>query len=206
MAKPRNQFEAKAREAAERIDRARAVGEQLSLLPAEPTGALPGEAAGGRGKGKAVSQLRAWLASQGYRMPEQVLAEMAGLASSRDAVETALVQMERVLAATGAELTGRGKVDLFLQLYSAQLRAADALMPYGAAKVQGDAPPAPAVQVVVQGAPGDGARVIEGREAAPRTAGHRPPPMPWEAQGNQDVAGSAGAGSDNGIRTDEASD
>lgn len=58
MAKANNQWQRQAAEAAERLDRARAAGEQLELLPAEPAEVeIEGpRAPGQRGKGKAGSQ------------------------------------------------------------------------------------------------------------------------------------------------------
>ncbi len=222
MAKARNGFERMASEAADRIDRARATGEQLTLLPAEPdTGAVLADGTG-RGKGKTGSQLRAMLAARGLRMPEDVLAEMAGLASSEDAFVTAMKRTEQLMAWAYGEAAvegdtataktklalGSARLALFQQLYAAQLRALDALMPYGLAKVSSDGPPAaPATPIVVQGGtvmvqpppirPGD-----QARDVTPRTRRIVPPPMPHEMQRNQQVAEPAETGADGEARTE----
>lgn len=214
-------FDDLAREAAERLARARDLGEQLVLLPDERHGrAAEGEARPVRGKGRAMSQMREWLAAQGYRLPEQVLAELAGLTSPVPVVEGVMAEVERVLAWAydGAEVPPGGlkrpsaarRLELFESLMAIRLRAADALMPYGAPKAT---PEGPAVQVnpiVVVGAPSQipAAPVqaaIEGR-ARPVPRGRTlPPPMPWEIQENQQLAEAPAASSDGGIRTDEAS-
>lgn len=221
MAKARNQFEAWASEAAARMDRAHAAGEQLSLLPPEPdAGAVLAE--GGRGKGKTGSQLRAMLAARGLRMPEDVLAEMAGLASSQDAFVTAMQRTEQLMAwaygdaaIEGEEASdkrklalGGARVALFQQLYAAQLRALDALMPYGLAKVSGDGAPQQVVQVVVAGA-GPAPAPVTGpataRDVTPQSRRIAPPPMPHEIQQNQQVAEPAPASVDDQARTKGAS-
>lgn len=209
MAKPDNRFQAMAKDAADRLDRAREAGEQLRLLPEEPdSGAAPVPVAAGRGKGKGqISQVRRWLAAQGHRQPEEVLAEMAGLASSEDAFTTAMVRAEQVMLWAGASLQPKGRIDLFLQIYAAQLRAADALMPYGAAKVASDAPPPAAVQVnVIGGRAEDGAdRAERARDVTPQqgAGGSRiaPPPLPHEMPQNQGVADTPGADADGPART-----
>lgn len=221
MAKAKNQFETWASEAAERMDRARAAGEQLSFLPKEPdAGAVLAE--GGRGKGKVGSQLRAMLAARGLRMPEDVLAEMAGLASTDDAFLTAMQRTEQLFAwaygdaavegATASDKTrlalGSARLSLFQQLYAAQLRALDALMPYGLAKVTPEEPTAPAVQVFV--AAGSqvstrqdaGSGADQARDITPRPGRLAPPPMPHEMQQFQQVAEPAPRASDRSDRTE----
>ena len=225
MARPDNQFEDLARQAAASIEASRDLAEQLTLLPDEADGAslTPGKAT--RGKGKVFNQMREWLAQRGYRAPEEVLAEMAGLASREDAILTAMVQAERVLAwaGTGAVnrkfVVGVGHVDLpgpwlptpadklavFQQLYATMLRAADALMPYGAPKATPDVSVTNVNQIVVQGAqpapqparPGDRARDVtpEGRRI-------QPPPMPHQMQQNQQVSDAPAARSDGQERTE----
>lgn len=208
MAKARNQFEAMAAKGAERIERARAAGQQLDLWsPPEPdAGALVADGPrepGQRGKGKAVSQFREWLALKGYRMPEDALAEMAGLASNEDAFMTAMKRTEQLLmfAYGHSEAPGKVRLELFMQLYTAQMRAADALLPYGLAKVQGDAAPVAPVQVNVIGG-----RVSEGRAAprdvTPKAGRIAPPPMPHEMQQNQGLGDCDDAGSDSESRTE----
>lgn len=217
MAKPNSQFETLAKDAAERIEALRAAGEQLSLLPDEPA---PGDSERAkRGKGKVSSQLREWCAAKGLRMPEDVLIEMAGMASTEDAFVTAMARAEQVLAWAEAGATGyKGsptapsmaqRVALFQMIYTAQLRAAEALLPYGLGKVTPDAGPVQAVQVVVQGGsvaaqPATGPATA--RDVTPRPNRLAPPPMPWEIQQNQAVAKTVNPVSDAIIRTEGASD
>jgi hypothetical protein len=210
MPSPDNRFQVLAQEAADRLDRARAAGEQLELLPVAPDtdAAMVPQGAGvpGRGRGKAqVSQVRSWLAAKGYRMPEDVLSEMAGLASGEDAFTTAMVRAEQAMLWAGASLPPKARIDLFLQLYAMQLRAADALMPYGAAKVSTDAPRPASVQVNVIGGTVQDAGA-QARDVTPREgrAGQRiaPPPMPWEMQQNQAVADEGDDATDGQSRTE----
>lgn len=199
MPKPDNQFQALARDAAERIAGDRDLRQQLSLLPDEGGGAVVPEDRPVRGRGKATTQLREWLAVRGHRLPEDVLVQMAGLAADQpaDAVEAALVKAERILAwaeagavavkgAPAVQTIGK-RLEVFQLVYSAQLRAAEALLPYGAPKATPDAAPAgPTVLVVPSSALDQAAqaRDVTPVEAAP--AGRmRPPPMPWEMQQNQ---------------------
>lgn len=207
MAKARNQFEAMAAKGAERIDRARAAGVQLDLLAPEPdAGALVADGPrepGQRGKGKAVSQFRDWLARRGYRMPEDALAEMAGLATTEDAFLTCMKRTEQLLvwAYGHGEVQGKRRLDLFMQLYAAQLRAADALLPYGLAKVQGDAAPVAPVQVNVIGGQASQGRAAP-RDVTPKAGRIAPPPMPHEMQENQGLGDDDDAGSDSEGRTE----
>ncbi|MGY9049765.1 MAG: hypothetical protein ACKVKF_22670, partial [Rhodobacterales bacterium] len=153
MAKARNSMEVMAQKAAERIAEARQAGQQISFLPDE-RGAPPvdtierkaGRPSGAAGKGS--SEMRKYLAAKGMRMPEDVLAEMAGLASSDTALITAMMQAEQVLAWAFAEAKDKdGKIlapgpqqrlAMFSQLYVQMLRAADALLPYGTPKAAPD--------------------------------------------------------------------
>lgn len=168
MAKAKNSFEEDAVKAAQRISDARDAGEQLTFLPDEDGSAvdLVRDKPAGRQKGsknKVSNQMREWLADKGYQMPEDVLAQMAGLASSDDAILTAMRATERVMlwgyaGAAGtkgdpAKATGAQRISLFTQLYTIQLRAADALLPYGAPKATPDAGAPLAIQINVPGAP-----------------------------------------------------
>lgn len=206
-----------ARDAAQRIEEARAAGEQLTFLPDEPA---PG-AAGGRpprGKGKITSQLRDWCAAKGLRMPEDVLIEMAGMASTEDAFLTAMARTEQLLAWAQAGATGyKGapiepsmaqRLAAFQFVYTAQLRAAEALLPYGLGKVTPDAAPPVLVPVMVAAPrgeapsrPGDQARDVT---PDPRRIG--PPPMPvkvpMQGQGNQALSEAAPVQSDAASRTE----
>lgn len=203
-----NSFEAIAQEAAERLDLARAQGEQLSLLAdQEPATVAEGRAV--RGKGRALSQMREFLAAKGYQLPEEVLAQMAGLASRDDAVLTAITVAERVVtwAFAGAKNKDGGAVEptpaarlrAFETAYTVQLRALDALMPYGLAKVSPDGPQAPVVQVNVID------RATGARDITPVDAGRMmPADAKWEIEQNQQVENPTRPVSDGGSRTDGA--
>jgi hypothetical protein len=212
MPKPDNRYQVLAREAAARIDGDRALADQLSLLPDEaPGGELVADRAGKRGPGRAMNQMREWLASRGYRLPEDVLAEMAGLASREDALTTAMTQAERVLAwaqsgavvAKGAPSgpTLRVRLDTLMQLYTIMLRSADALMPYGAPKVTPDQAGAVQVnQIIVQGASAGAAMAQGARDVTPSPAGRTrriaPPPLPTEIEQKQGLGEAPAEGSD----------
>lgn len=223
MAKARNTFERMASDAAARLDKVRASGEQLSLLPDEP-GRTPAEAAelvpakGGRPKGatsKHNSQLRQWLAERGYRLPEEQLARIAGLASSEDAAVAAMRQTEAVLAwafdgATTKDGDPRGpsaeqRLATYLQLYTVQLRAVEALLPYGLAKASPDVAVSQAVTLVLPGGSGaDGAAqpvdVTPQRDNEPRDL--VPADVRWQMQQNQGLSETHDVVSDNG-KSDE---
>lgn len=206
MAKPQNQFETLARDAAERIDAARDAGQQLALLPDEleqaPSDRPP------RGKGKVNSQLREWLATKGYRMPEDVLAEMAALATSDDVFTWAMARAEQMLAwaqsgAVGvkgqpAVQTMTQRIEAFRLVYMAALRAAEAAMPYGAAKVTPDVSVTQNTTVVVPAAPSGRADPgATARDVTPRPGGRMaPPPLPGEMQRNQWLDEDQSGGSD----------
>ncbi|MEO0859219.1 MAG: hypothetical protein AAFY65_01300 [Pseudomonadota bacterium] len=208
-----NSFEDLARDAADRIDHVRAQGEQLALLPGMDAATDADGAPAVRGKGKAQSQLRDWLATKGYRMPEDVLAEMAGLATSDDAFTSAMVRAEQLMTWAYAGAKGKDKdgktvklvptpsqrIAAFQLAYTTALRAVDALMPYGAAKVQPDVQVHQATTIVMPtptAAPGDHAKVVSGRRMAP-------PPMPHEMQQNQDVSDMASDDAVGARRTDQ---
>ena len=224
MAKPNSSYEELARDAASRLDEAKAAGQQLTFLPDEPAPAESDRAK--RGKGKATSQLRDWLASRGLRMPEDVITEMAGMASTGDAMLTAMAAAERMLAWAQAgaasefiwtndegaaktrhlrtEPTMAERLEAFKFCYTVQLRAAEALLPYGLGKVTPDEAPQTAVQVFV--APGGQAQVRQGpdqaRDVTPTPRRLTPPPMPHEIQQNQGLADEVARKSDNESRTE----
>jgi hypothetical protein len=206
-------FEVKAREAAARLDGAASVGRQLSLLPAEASPADPAELerrGPGRPPGarnKRTSKLRQMLAARGFRMPEDVLAEVAGLSSRETAVELAMQRAEQVLlwAFPDAEASGGQRLAVFLAVFKEQTSAAVAMLPYGLEKMTPDAGAQATATVLVMpgaGRPGDGARVIEG-SAVP---GYGPPPLPMKVVQDQELADGAARGSDGASRTDGASD
>lgn len=195
--------------AAARIEAARAAGEQLALpLPDETA---KGEVRKGRGAGKATSQMRDWLAAKGFRQPEDVLAEMAGLTVGGDAFLVAMSRVEQVLAwaqGAGGAATAAQRLDAFKFVFTAQLRAGEALLPYGLAKITPDVLAAPAVQVFVAGSGGvrvPGHGPDQARDVTPSEDRSAPPPMPWEIEQNQQVGKAGLPAPDAGRRTDEVS-
>ncbi|HMO07043.1 MAG TPA: hypothetical protein PKD10_05265, partial [Paracoccaceae bacterium] len=157
--------EAEAQAAAERLDRAREAGQQLTLFGQAATGV--DEARRTRGQGKASSQLRRWLAAQGFAQPEDRLARMAGLEGGDDPILSAMADAERILAWAFDQEVPEGfqpkrptpaqRLDVLTMRLSEMRRAAEALMPYGLAKVTPDVAAPPAVQVVVMpGGPSQG--------------------------------------------------
>lgn len=225
MAKNLSTYEADAKAAADRITAAREAGDQLTFLPDE---AKAGSAAK-RGEGKATSQLRKFLAAQGLRMPEDVLLQMAGMASNDDAFVTAMVRTEQILL--WAEQGGRKvayvvkdgtliekeldnsattgqRLATFQFIFTAQLRAAEALLPYGLAKVtpdQGTTITNTIIMPGAQAAPAAADRAAEARDITPKPRRMQPPPMPHEMQQNQGLANVDIDHSDAAIRTDEVS-
>ncbi len=218
-----NSIEQLAAEAAQRIDEARAAGQQLTFLPDEPTPAESERAK--RGKGKAQSQLRDWCAARGFRLPEDVLIEMAGMATGDDAIMAALTRTEQVLAwaTAGARQVGyvldkdsgavvereldtsatmAQRLATFQFVYTAQLRAAEALLPYGLGKVTPDASPAVVVPVIMPAAPSQPAHhpADRARDVTPQPRRMAPPPMPHEIQQNQQVSEEPARNSDGTIR------
>ncbi len=213
-----SQFDDLAREAAQRIEDARDAGHQLTFLPDEPVPAVAGGQRPPRGKGKITSQLRDWCAAKGLRMPEEVLIEMAGMASTEDAFLTAMARTEQLLAWAQAGAVGyKGapvapsmaqRLAAFQFVYTAQLRAAEALLPYGLGKVTPDVAPPVLVPVVVA-APRGEAPIRAGdqaRDITPKPGRIGPPPLPVRGQGNQGVSEPSPVQSDADSRTEGASD
>jgi hypothetical protein len=221
MAKARNQWEVDARAMAERIERAAELGQQLTFLPDE----VPGEGDQGEGgavgrpagaRNKASSQMRDWLAARGFRLPEEVLVQMAGLDAQEDAVLVAMARTERILAwafdvgedvplpkGTARVATPAKRLEVFMQVFTIQLRAAEAMMPYGAAKASPDISVTQRTTIVMPGAAGPADPAASARDVTPRSDGRmRPPPLPGEMQRNQGVADAAPAMSDARGRTE----
>lgn len=204
MSKPNDQFEDLARQAADRIDRSRAMQEQLTLLPDEQAD-QGGEVRRGRGAGRAMSQMRDWLASRGLRLPEEVLAEIAGLQHREDVILATMADAERILTwAQDGAVSAKGspsvqtmamRVNTFMQLWAMRLRAADALMPYGAPKATPDAAPVNVTQIVVAGgqqAPQQPVQIADqARDVTPVARRIGPPPMPHQIQHYQSVSDGA---------------
>lgn len=223
MAKAKNSFEVMAKDAAKRLDLARAAGAQLTFLPDEPGSAvdLVEERAPGRpkgAKGKVSNQMRDWLSAKGFKMPEDVLAQMAGVASSGDAVMAAMEKAELVLAwaydgqtrskngggTEDVKPTGSQRLNTFIQLYTIQLRAADALLPYGAPKVTPDVAPQQVVPVMVPmmpSQPADPAALA--RDVTPKLSGRMmPADVRRKMEQDQQLIDVALDGSDDESRTE----
>lgn len=216
-----SQFEDLAAQAARNIDVARAAGQQLTLLPEDVAPAAEG-ARPPRGKGKITSQLRDWCAAKGYRMPEDQLIQIAGMASTEDVFIFAMQRTEQVLAwaEAGARQTAQvirdgalievtldtsatmaQRVTLFTTIYAAAVKAADSLLPYGLGKVTPDAPMAIPVPVFVA-SPSRGHAADQARDVTPSARRISPPPMPNTMQQNQTLSESASGQSDADSRTE----
>jgi len=142
---------------------------------------------------------------------------MAGMASTDDAFVTAMARTELLLAWAQEGATGyKGspvqpsmvqRLATFQFVFTAQLRALDALLPYGLGKVTPDVAVTPPVQVFV--APGGAAQVQQGPETArdvtPKAPRLAPPPLPHEIQQKQGVAKTVQGASDGADRTEGAS-
>lgn len=210
-----NRRDTAAREAAERLEAAREVGAQLVLLPSEASPADPseivprgpGRPAGSRNK--RTSKLRQMLAARGYRMPEDVVAETAGLtARGVTGVELAMQRAEQVAAwleaDTGIPIKRDQRLGLFVAIFKEQNGAASALLPYGLEKLTPDSAPMQSTVIMMPGS-GDraaSARTIEGSAASDLA----PPPMPARMQVNQRLADGEADASDGVIRTEGPSD
>ena len=203
MPSPNTKFEELARDAADRIEASRDMQRQLSLLPDEAA-SQDGEARRTRGAGRAMSQMREWLASRGLRLPEDVLAEMAGLDHPEDVLLATMKDAERVLAWAEAGAVGvkgspavqtmAARLNTFMQLWAIRLRAADALMPYGAPKATPDVAQTNITQIIVPGGQQPAAQPVrradQARDVTPDARRIGPPPMPHQIQQNQQLADS----------------
>lgn len=199
---------AEAAAAARRVEAARETGAQLGLFGPEggPAPALieeeargPGRPAGTRNKVK--SELRRWLGSRGMRMPEQQLASLALMDAAGGPFEAAMARAEELIAWGGGLPKGMGRVGLALELLRLARASAEAMLPYGLAKMTPDAVLAQQnVQIVMPSpaaAPAGSGQVVE--LAARRIA---PPPLPKEIEAEQGVGAAAAAASDGAVRTD----
>lgn len=196
-------YEEMAKAAARNIEAARAAGEQLNFLTDPGEVAVPeaeGSGRAPRGKGKAQAQLREYLAARGMRLPEAQLAEIAGLTSRDDVFLWAMQRADQVMAWAEAGATpaagAPGKATLgqrlqtFQVVFTAAVRAAEALLPYGLGKITPEETAPPAVQVMVM----PGARAVvagqgpdQARDVTPKPGRLAPPPLPHEMQQNQQV-------------------
>lgn len=215
-----NASDERVQEAERRLAAAQAAGRQLGLFAAPASPAEPEDlpAARGRPKGsrnRRTSKLRQMLAARGYRMPEDVVGEMAGLGAGVSQVELAMQRAEQVAAwlkglpvgwkdgvayGEDAALTRGEMLALFHTILREQGDAAAALLPYGLERLTPESGPvvAPTVIMLPGGAqPGDQARVIEGR-----ASDMAPPPMPGQVEQNQWLTDARPAQSDRSGRTE----
>lgn len=186
MAKAENHWQREAAAVAARIDAARDTG-QLSLFEGDEGGGDgAGVAAGKRGKGKALSSLREILAARGLRMPEEVLANIAGLDDPEGPAMAALKKAESVaLAIYGtSHAPAAVRLRLFEGFYAESRRALDALLPYGLAKITPDVQ-VQAVQIVQMPAPSAPRGGDLARDVTPSQRRFGPPPMPEQIEQNQ---------------------
>lgn len=192
-----------AAKAAERIERAARMQDQLSFLPAagpaaeveadEPRG--PGRPKGS--KNRSSSELRRYLAAQSYRMPEQQLAQLAMLDAQGDVFIALMERAEQLIAWAGGSAGDRGRLGVFFELLKEAQKANAALLPFGLGKLTADVAVQQNVSITMP-APlpvqaGDQAKIVDA--PARRMA---PPPMPGEIQQNQQVSEASGARSDGG--------
>lgn len=186
-----SEAKALAAQVGERLAEVSDAGRQLGLFGepqrsdqggAEPRG--PGRPAGARNKAKLG--LAEYMAAMGYRAPAQQLAFIAGLAQSElDALETCMARAELVAAWAGLT-SPAAKATLFLSILKEMRLAADAILPYTAARLQPETPPEDPTKRLVIGMMGGG----DAGSAGPRRIG--PPPMPSEIrERNQDVSEAA---------------
>lgn len=203
MPRSETSIEKDAREAAERIDRDKALRDQLTFLPEDEADQVPEASGKGRppgSKNKGSSQLRDWLASTGRVMPEERIAQMAGLDRGvGDPVEAAITTTERILAwahdgahippKTAPKPTAAQRIEVFKSVYAQQQRAAEALLPYGTPKASPDVSVSQTTTIVMAGGqqpagqPGD-----QARDVTPKPSKLRPPPMPGETQQKQSLS------------------
>ncbi len=192
--------------AAERIERAAQMQAQLSFLPTaapapeaeidEPRG--PGRPKGS--KNRSSSELRRYLAAQGYRMPEQQLAQLGMLDAQGDVFIALMERAEQLIAWAGGSAGDRGRLGVFFELLKEAQKANAALLPFGLGKLTPDVAVQQNVSITMPAPlpvqPGDQAQIVNA--PARRMA---PPPMPNETQRNQELSQSVDARSD-----DESSD
>lgn len=207
-----NQFQKMAADAAERLQQDRELQQQLTMLPDDvPAEVEPEEPAKvGRpagSKNKVSNQMREWLAHRGYRLPEEVLGQMLGQAGGdTDLMAETFRDVERLMAwaVGGASVTkwdasaqrhvatgetphptlGQ-RLETFQRLYAQKLRAAEALLPYGAPKASPDtAQPGRTVVVVPVAA--------EGSRPAPQDVTPQAGDLPaWQVAANRRAAQAA---------------
>jgi hypothetical protein len=220
-------YEAMARDAAERIEAARAMGQQMTFLPDEagaPVVDTIEREAGERrvrGPGKHLTQMRDWLAAKGYRLPQDQLAQLAMLDLGEDLVLAAMQRADQIVTwafagatrrekhgevwqTVEAEPTPEQRLAVFSQVLTTALRAQEALLPYVAPKVTPDVAPQLAVQVITAPAAPSGAPMRDVTPGPTRLADRRmvPADVRAEIERNQRVAGSDQIHSDAAVRTE----
>lgn len=220
MPKNLSQWQKDAAEAADRINKQHAQGEQLALLPDEVD---PEPEARGKGrppgsKNKVSTQMREYLAARGCRLPEDVLIEVAGLNNKHDLVTLAMAQTERVLAWAfdGAHIGKKGapaptasmRLDTFKQQYTMILRAAEALLPYMAPKATPDVNVNQNTTVIVPAQPSQPADpAAQARDVTPQTSLRMmPADVRAKMEQKQDVSDAQNPSSDAETRTEGPSD
>lgn len=190
-----SRFHQQAAEMAERLDRAREMGEQLSflatpdggdLVPEEPRG--PGRPKGS--KNRVDTKLREMLAARGWKMPEDQLAAMAGLTDRTDPLLLAIERTEFLLSWAWDSKAGgpsaSERLDTFHRVYTAMQRSTEAIAPYGLAKASPDVNVTQAVQINMPAPMPEATQT--GHQPAQAVSDFAPPPMPHEMQQNQEVS------------------
>ena len=190
---------AMAAQAADRLERGAAAGEQMGLFPAPAQPAAfepPAEARSGPGRpagsrNKRGSQLREWIAHKGGCMPEDRLMELAGLFDrDRSALEHAFALAEQAILLSGAkpgEVEPSARLGLALQFLELGRKAVADLLPYGLPKMTPDTVQqiaATFIQMPGAGGQGGGGPVVEGAAASV----FAPPPLPGEIVEDQGLS------------------
>lgn len=213
MARPDNRYDELARDAADRLSRDRSAVEQLTMLPDERAEADQAPARRTRGKAKAASQMAEWLAANGYRLPQETLAQLATLRGGETVLDAAKRETEAVLLwafdGSATRPTPAQRLATFQGICATRLRAAEALLPYVAPKVTPDLVqqiqttllvPVPAAPQPA--APGAGPM----RDVTPIARRIAPPPMPHQIEQNQGLSDEPDPASDGRGENGEATD
>lgn len=120
-----------------------------------------------------------------------MLAEVGGLASQHDAFATAMQRVDQLEAFCGMSMTPAQRLGAFMQIFAAQIRASEAILPYVHGKVDKPAPAQMGVLITtapaVQARPGDGARLVDHAPQGVEAVRWSPPPMPGKTVQNQEV-------------------
>lgn len=198
-----------ARLAADEVQRAREVGEQLGLFDA-PTPVEPavesewkgrGRKPGSRNKGKLG--LAEWMAAQGWRAPGEAVALAAGLNdATRDPFQIAFARAVWLREASGLPPDPAGTAAMAMAIWKEMTSAATALLPYTLARLGPlDAPQDEAARPSI-GIAAPSAAVAQGARR-PRLA---PADLRAEGEADQRVGDAATGDPDRASRTESASD